>query len=233
MNCGASLEGAPLPARLTPTATAIAIRGTRTFRVSRTVTTWFHHPKRMTRTLVPRLSDGFRPSQLNERKTSMATLTIWRFGSTRGADRATEMLTRLAKEQLITLHDAATVSWERGSKKPMTRQLHQVTGSGALSGAFWGMLFGLIFFVPLLGAAVGASLGALTGSLTDVGITDDLIKRVRAEIVPGTSALFILSSDAVIDRIRDAFEANDKPTLTFTNLSTEEENKLREVFAVH
>ena len=44
-----------------------------------------------------------------------------------------------------------------GQKKPKTRQLHNLTGAGALGGAFWGMLFGLIFFVPLLGAAIGAA----------------------------------------------------------------------------
>jgi uncharacterized membrane protein len=44
------------------------------------------------------------------------------------------------------------------------------------------------------------------------------------------SALFILSSDAVLDRIRTAF-GEEKPELMFTNLSAEEENWLREVFA--
>ena len=44
-----------------------------------------------------------------------------------------------------------------GKKKPATRQLHDLAGSGALGGMFWGLLFGLIFFVPLLGAAIGAA----------------------------------------------------------------------------
>jgi uncharacterized membrane protein len=160
----------------------------------------------------------------------MATLTIWRFGTTEGAGQAAGTLARLADERLIRVHDAATVTWAEGSKKPKTKQLHDLTGTAALSGAFWGMLFGLIFLVPLLGAAVGAGLGALGGSLTDVGITDDLIRRVREEVVPGTSALFVLSSDAVIGKIRDAFDEQEKPTLMFTNLSPEEEKSLREVF---
>ncbi|WP_307855800.1 DUF1269 domain-containing protein [Kibdelosporangium banguiense] len=122
------------------------------------------------------------------------------------------------------------VSWPEGSKRPSTRQLHHITGASALSGAFWGMLIGLIFFVPLLGAAVGAGLGVLTGVMTDVGISDDLIRRVRQKVVPGTSALFILSSDAVLDRIRNSFE-HDKPELMYTNLSVAEENRLRELFA--
>lgn len=159
----------------------------------------------------------------------MTTLTVWRFSSHDGADRAANILSRLAQDNLITVHDAATVSWRQGTRKPKTRQLHSITGAGALGGAFWGILFGLIFFVPLLGAAVGAAVGALSGMLTDVGISDDLIRRLRNDIVPGTSALFVLSSDAVLDKIRTSFE-HERPELVFTNLSAEEENRLRETF---
>ncbi|ALG09403.1 DUF1269 domain-containing protein [Kibdelosporangium phytohabitans] len=159
----------------------------------------------------------------------MTTLTVWRFANPDGADRAAGILSRLAQDNLITVHDAATVSWHPGAKKPRTRQLHTLAGSSALGGAFWGMLFGLIFFVPLLGAAVGAAVGGLTGALTDVGINDELIRRLRDDVVPGTSALFILSSDAVLDRIRTSFEP-EHPELVFTNLSPAEENRLRETF---
>ena len=61
-----------------------------------------------------------------------------------------------------------------------------------MGGSFWGLLFGLIFFVPLLGAAIGAATGALAGSLTDVGIDDAFINKVRDQVTPGTSALFVL-----------------------------------------
>ena len=142
---------------------------------------------------------------------------------------AVSTLEGLAKQQLITVVDAATVSWPSGAKKPKTRQLHSLTGAGALGGAFWGMLFGLLFFVPLLGMAVGAAMGALTGSLSDVGIDDDFIKRARDEITPGTSALFLMSSGAVVDKVRDAFRGQ-QAELVSTNLSDDQERKLREVF---
>jgi uncharacterized membrane protein len=160
----------------------------------------------------------------------MTALTIWRFTTPDGAQRAAESLAELAKSQLITVHDAAIVSWPEGDKKPKLRQLQSLVGRGALTGAFWGMLFGLIFLMPLVGAAIGAAGGALGGSLADVGIDDDLIKRIRAEITPGTSALLILSSDAVIDRVREAFAGQEIPELMFTNLSPEQEEALREVF---
>ena len=96
--------------------------------------------------------------------------------------------------------------------------------------ARWGLLFGLLFFVPLLGMAIGAATGALSGALTDVGIDDDFIKKTREQVTPGTSALFVMSRDAVLDKVKAAFEGQ-KPELLFTNLSDVQEKALREAFA--
>jgi uncharacterized membrane protein len=160
----------------------------------------------------------------------VATLTVWKFPTAQGAEQAEQTLLNLQKQELIRVHDAAIVSWDEGAKKPKTRQLASVTGAGALGGAFWGLLFGLIFFIPLLGMAIGAGMGALAGSMTDVGINDDFIKALRKEITPGSSALLLLSSDAVMDKVKEAFEGQPVE-LVQTNLSQEQEDKLREVFA--
>jgi len=159
----------------------------------------------------------------------MATMTVWKFPTAEGAAVAEATLKDLQRQELIQIHDAAIVSYPEGARKPKTRQLRSLAGAGALGGAFWGMLFGLIFFVPLLGAAIGAAFGALSGSLADVGIDDTFIKRVRDEITPGTSALFVLTSDAVQDRVREAFAGQDFELL-FTNLSKEQEDNLRKAF---
>jgi len=160
----------------------------------------------------------------------MATMTVWKFPTPEGAATAERTLRQLQQEELIKVHDAALVSFPEGAKKPKTHQLTGLAAMGALGGAFWGMLFGLIFFVPLLGMAVGAGIGALSGSLTDVGIDDHFIRRMREEIKPGTSALFVLSSDAVIDKVKEAFEGQPM-VLTETNLSHEQEDTLRGVFS--
>ncbi len=159
----------------------------------------------------------------------MATLTVWKFDDTSGAASAVSTLEELQKEGLIRLIDAAIIEWEPSRKKPRTRQLHNLTGAGALTGSFWGFLFGLIFFVPLLGMAIGAATGALAGSLSDVGIDDDFIKRVRDEVTPGTSALFVMSSDAVLDRVAERLP--HQAQLLHTNLSQEQEEAIREAFA--
>lgn len=161
---------------------------------------------------------------------AQATLTVWKFTTPDGAQQASETLQQLARQNVITVHDAATVSWEPDRKKPRTTQLTPTTRAGALGGAFWGMLFGLIFFVPLLGAAIGAATGALAGSLTDVGIDDGFINKIRDQVTPGTSALFLLSSDAVLDKVKDAFTGHRPDELIFTNLSSEQEAALHRVF---
>ncbi|GAB7005714.1 DUF1269 domain-containing protein [Nocardioides sp. AN3] len=162
---------------------------------------------------------------------AQATLSVWKYDSPTAADEAVSTIEQLARQGIVTLHDAATVSWPSEKKKPKTRQLTSTTGAGALGGTFWGMLFGLLFFVPLLGAAVGAATGALTGALTDVGIDDGFINKIRDQVTPGTSAVFLMTSDAVIDKIRDAFAGQAPPELIFTNLSSEQEAALRGVFA--
>lgn len=161
----------------------------------------------------------------------MTTLTVWKFDSPTGADQAEQALLQLQREELIQIADAAVVSWPEGAKKPKTRQLTNMAGAGALGGAFWGLLFGLLFFIPFLGLAIGAGIGALTGAMSDVGIDDKLIKEVREKITPGTSALFLLTTRAVPDKVAARLaDMRGNAQLIQSNLSTEQEAKLREVF---
>jgi uncharacterized membrane protein len=160
----------------------------------------------------------------------MASLTVWKFQSPEGAEATEATLLELQKQQLIQIADAAVVCWPEGERKPRIRQLTSLVGFGALSGAFWGMLFGLIFLMPLLGAAVGAAAGALGGQLTRIGIDEDFIDKVKSQVTPGTSALFLLAEGAVAERIRQSFPGT-QAQLIESNLTEEEETRLREVFA--
>ena len=159
----------------------------------------------------------------------MASLTVWKFDTAEGAGQALVKLEGLSKQQLITIQDAATVSWPKGQSKPKTKQATSLAGAGALQGAFLGMLFGLLFFVPFFGLAVGAAMGALAGHFADYGIDDKFIKEVQSKVTEGTSALFLLSSDAVVDKVRDAFKGT-RMELIQSNLSNEQETKLKENF---
>ncbi len=83
--------------------------------------------------------------------------------------------------------------------------------------------------IRLHDAAIGAGAGALMGSLRDVGISEAFIKDVREKITPGTSALFVLTSDAVLDRVAAEFHGSTGEII-HTNLSQEEEARLHEAF---
>ena len=160
----------------------------------------------------------------------MATLTVWKFETAEGAQQALSIAEDLQKQQVVNVLDGAIVSWPAGAKKPRTTQLRNLAAGGALGGAFWGMLFGILFFIPLLGMALGAAAGALGGSMADVGIDDKFIKEVRDKVTPGTSALFALTSDAVLDKVKPAF-AGLRGELIHTNMSDEQEKALRGAFA--
>jgi uncharacterized membrane protein len=160
----------------------------------------------------------------------MATLSVLKFDDPYGADLVLMALEGLQEQGTIELEDAAVVSWPLGNKKPTIRQLHSMAGVGAVGGAFFGFLLGLIFLVPFLGAAMGAGMGALTGPLGDIGIDDDFIKQVREEVTEGNSALFTLTSEAKLDNVVDELKQYDFEIIS-TNLSEEQEKKLREAFA--
>jgi uncharacterized membrane protein len=159
----------------------------------------------------------------------MATVTVLKFSTPEGAEETLSVIVELQKRHLLKLHDAAIVSWPEGKKSPKTRQLVDLVSAGALGGMFWGMLLGLIFANPLFGMALGAAFGALGGAFQDYGIDDDFIKRVREQVTEGTSALFLMTSDAVIDRVAEELKTK-KFEIIATNLSKEQEEKLHEVF---
>ncbi|NJL49699.1 MAG: DUF1269 domain-containing protein [Leptolyngbyaceae cyanobacterium SM2_5_2] len=160
----------------------------------------------------------------------MSTLTVWKFNTAEGAENALAKLEGLQKQELIQVLDAAIVSWPQGRSKPKTYQAVSTAGIGALGGAFWGMLFGLIFLVPLFGMIVGATAGAISGKFTDYGINDDFIKSLREKVTEGTSALFLLTGQVTVDKVSEAFSPDEVGELIQSNLSMNQEAKLREDF---
>jgi len=161
----------------------------------------------------------------------MTTLTVWKYDTVDGADKALAKLLELQKELLVEVVDAATVTWAPGHKKPTTRQLVPTTALGALDGAFWGMLFGFLFFMPLVGAAVGSLIGGLSGHFADYGIDDEFIKKVRLQVTEGKSALFLLTGKVTEDKVAEAFKDMEKGELIKSSLTHEQEEKLRADFS--
>jgi uncharacterized membrane protein len=161
----------------------------------------------------------------------MPALTVWTFPSPDGAKVALCELEDIQRSHPVQVLDAAVVSWEEGRKKPRTQDLRGVAKAGSLGAGFWGLLFGLIFFIPLLGLAIGAATGALIGSMADVGISDAFIRDVRQRVTPGTSALFLLGSDAMVGLVAERLARTDAELIS-TTLSSRQEARLREAFSI-
>jgi uncharacterized membrane protein len=154
------------------------------------------------------------------------TLSVWRFETPQAAEAALPRLERLVSEGIVDIDDAALVSWPRDQTKPSIRGLGSVTGPGRLWGGFWGMLLGLIFLTPIAGPLFGAAAGAVAVGLSDFGIEDDFVKRTRERVTPGTSAVFLVTTGTVADRL-----AVELPELAAgglrSGLSDEQEEHLR------
>ena len=136
-------------------------------------------------------------------------------------------LLRMQKEYLIDLEDAVVaVRDEKGKVK--LHQINNMTAAGAVSGSFWGLLIGLIFMNPLLGLAAGAAGGALSGALTDIGIDDNFMKHLAAELKPGASVLFVLVKHFTPDKVMVELEGTGGRVLK-TSLSHEDEAALQAV----
>ncbi|SDN22302.1 Uncharacterized membrane protein [Halogranum gelatinilyticum] len=159
----------------------------------------------------------------------MTSLVVLAFKTIDGAEQAREKLYELQKQQLITLEDAAVVRRDENGKVKV-KQAHSLVGAGALGGAFWGMLIGLLFWAPWLGLLAGAASGALSGKLTDIGVDDKFIEEVSETIEPGHSALFLMTREAQVERVRDEMTDFDFEIIQ-TNLSPADERALKDTFA--
>lgn len=155
----------------------------------------------------------------------MSTLVVIGYDDEHKAEEVRLALIKLQKEYLIDMEDAVVaVKKPDGSVK--LNQAVNLTAAGAISGGFWGTLIGLIFLNPLLGAAVGAGAGAVSGALGDIGINDDFMKKLAAELAPGNSALFVLVRKVTADKVVPEIQKFGGTVLQ-TSLSHEDQEKLQ------
>ncbi|MEV4346387.1 DUF1269 domain-containing protein [Actinoplanes sp. NPDC049596] len=156
----------------------------------------------------------------------MATLVAIGYPDETTATAASLEANRLAKDLIIQPDAIAVIIRDKEGKYHVTTN-HQPVGAGATWGMFWGLLFGVLFFIPILGMAIGAGLGALTGKLTKNAISKDFQDRIRDELQPGTSALFLVVEAVTPDK---AVESLSKfgGTVIKSSLSKEAEADLQD-----
>ena len=159
----------------------------------------------------------------------MAAFTVWKFDGPDGADSAASVLKDCERDNLIKILDHAVVSWPADAAQPHTKQGHEETWRGTGWGALWGVVVGALFFVPVIGGVAGAALGAISKVTEDAGITKDQLERIRTEVTPGTSALFLVTEEGDLDRVGERFHGRHSKLID-TNLTDGERQVLLETF---
>ncbi len=168
-----------------------------------------------------------------------------------GAENALENVNTWEKNGWIKVADAVVVTRGKGSEVAPTqvatggegtpvmissggtntelevKQTHKFAGKYALGGSGIGFLAGFLLGGPVGGLIVGATVGGITGAMKDYGIDDKFIKEVSAGVKPGTSALFLMTTDGDADKILPEV-AEFKARLLSTSLSPEQERLLRD-----
>ena len=128
--------------------------------------------------------------------------TAWRFTGTEGADDAVLKLKQLDAQDLIDVQDVTVLRWPQYASQP-TAQEH-VTDEGS-------------------------RVASMVSKLRHASIDGTMIESVKSEMVPGTSVMMLLSSDAAVDTVAKAFEGQDME-LVRSDLSVQQQDRLRAAF---
>lgn len=130
--------------------------------------------------------------------------TAWRFRSTEGADDAVFKLKQLDSSDLIDVQDVTVLRWPLHAQGP-TAQEH-VTDEGS-------------------------KVSSLVSRLRGTGrIGTMMIESVKGDMLPGTSAVVVLSTAAVVDTVVRAFQGQPME-LVRSDLSVPEQDRLRASFS--
>jgi len=133
----------------------------------------------------------------------MSSLTAWRFGGTEGADAAVLRLKQLDHQEVIDVLDVAVVRWPQYAAEPLAQE--HVTDEGG-------------------------KVSSLMNKVRKAGIDSAMVESVKGDMTPGTSALVLLSSDATIDTVAEAFGGQGMELIR-SDLSVQQEDQLRSAFS--
>ena len=129
--------------------------------------------------------------------------TAWRFSGTEGADAAVLRLKQLDAQDLIDVQDVTVIRWPHYATAPQAQE--HVTSEASKASSF-------------------------AKKLTKAGIDAGMLDSVKGDMTPGTSALVLLSADAAIDTVVQAFEGQAMELIR-SDLSVQQEDLLRDAFA--
>src|ERR1700733_7575809 len=132
----------------------------------------------------------------------MSALTAWRFAGTEGADDAVLRLKQLDAQELIDLEDVAVIRWPQYAGQPAAQAQ---------------------------GTDEGGKRSAIAKKLRKSVIDSSMVESVKGDMTPGTSALVLLTSGAVIDTIARAFQGQPMEVIR-SDLSVQQQDQVRAAF---
>jgi uncharacterized membrane protein len=130
------------------------------------------------------------------------TITAWRFRGTEEADQAVLKLKQLSSQDQIELQDITVLRWPQYAATP--RMDEHVTDDGG-------------------------KMSSLVSKLKTGHIESAMIESVKSDMMPGTSALVLMSADAAVETVAKAFEGQPMELIR-SDLSVQRQDQLRAAF---
>jgi uncharacterized membrane protein len=149
----------------------------------------------------------------------MSNLVVVGFDEPRKAEEVRLKLQKLQSEDLLDLADVVVAVKDETGKVKLHHAGNLMADDAVFQG-FCGSLANLIL--------LNATAGAASGALTDVGINDHFMKELAATLIPGSSAIFVLTRRPSPDRdwmLEELKGLGGK--ILMTSLSHEDEARLQ------
>jgi uncharacterized membrane protein len=132
----------------------------------------------------------------------MSALTAWRFEGTEEADDAVLKLKRLDDQKLIDVQDVAVLRWPEHASGPSAQE--HVTREGGM-------------------------MQSIAKKMKHNNIDSSTVESVKGDMMPGTSALVLLSANAEVEAVTRAFEGKSMELIR-SDLSVQQEDQARRTF---
>lgn len=147
----------------------------------------------------------------------MTMITIFTY-PVGGAEHAADRLSWLPAST-AAIDDLAVVDWPADDDRPSAWQATPTGGEHHnLTGAFWGLLFGHLFLLPITHSphadTATASSEVVQEPLTHLGMGSDQLMAIRGQVVPGSSAVFVLHADDEAEKVAAAIGRRRRPAVT-------------------
>jgi uncharacterized membrane protein len=146
----------------------------------------------------------------------VTALSAWTFGSYDGASRSAAVLRDLVECGRVRVADALVVRWRASARAPRVTSVS--TDDGMRQPELLDLVVGVTYAVPLLQAAVGEGRIEQGSALAGIGVDETFTNKMRDRLVPGTSALLVLSDDDAVEWLRTDLDHPEHPDLVSIGL---------------